>query len=588
MTSHKFDPTMFFRRSDAVAALAAGAELFSLLKRSIELPPQWAALIRDATGDHRLIRPGGTVDGREAREVLFARTTPVEVEIAHEGVLSSDQYQCRAEALLRIALIPDRSDLVSFQSSVLGSERFATGATIRKFIESCVHGTLAAVAENHEASSLVDGDVAAEASSAVRKALEPALFSAGLTLKAAPSLRFESTALTGVRRAQEASIRSRHEHQARREVQQAIERSQAEHLDHVGGLLSRLNELAAASPEVELVDLIKTFPQTQRGELYEALLPDKPVGSSTRWVVVAAGDELLFYDASSLDRPARRFTLAGSAGSVRSVQFVQDGSDEGALLIGAAQGIYRMPLSAVEPDLTLAVPVAPSVRGGFNSAIMVGSRVYGSHSELGLWVWDTAGPATGRALFESMTRDAKAVRGVCALADHLYCAIDDRLIRWPVDGGDDRPEIIFTGSRARISAVCPSSLGLFAGNSDGDILHWPDDRPGEPQRIHGGSHRPAESLALVSSGGIHRLFFTDTSIYAHARVPGDSFTCRFEAGGQTLRRVDVADDLIVATTDLRDRLLCWAPNRPQRTIAQVGVSALTQRSVQDVCLVPRT
>ena len=94
-----------------------------------------------------------------------------------------------------------------------------------------------------------------------------------------------------------------------------------------------------------------------------------------------------------------------------------------------------MPLAAVEPDLTLAVPVAPSVRGGFNSAIMVGSRVYGSHSELGLWVWDTAGPATGRALFESMTRNAKVVRGVCAFAGHLYCGVDDRVIRWPVDGG---------------------------------------------------------------------------------------------------------------------------------------------------------
>lgn len=587
MTGQKFDPTSFLNRSDAVAALVAGEELFSLLKRSIELPPQWAALVRDTTGDHRLIRPGGTVEGRDVREVLFARTTPVEVEIVRDGVISKDRFQCRAEVVLRVALMPDRSELLSFQTSVLGSERFATAATLRTHIESSVRAALTAFADDHDAGSLVDGDLAAEASSAVRKALEPAMFSAGLTLEAAPRLRFVSAGLADVRHTREASIRSKHEHRARREVQQAIERSQAEHLDHVGGLLSRLNALAADSPELELVDLIKTFPQAQRGELYEALLPDKPLGSSTRWLVVAAGDELLFYDPSSLDRPARRFTLAGCAGSVRSVRWVQDGSDGGALLIGASQGIYRMPISAVEPDLTLAVPVAPNVRGGFNSAIMVGSRVYGSHSELGLWVWDTAGPATGRALFESMTRDAKAVRGVCSFAGHLYCGIDDRVIRWPVDGDDDRPELFFAGSPARISAICPSSLGLFAGNSEGDILRWSDDRPGEPERIHGGSHRPAESVALVSSGGIHRLFFADTSIYAHARVPGDSFTCRYEAGGQTLRRLNVADDLIVATTDLRDRLLCWAPNRPERTIAQVGVSALTQRTVQDVCLVPK-
>ena len=67
---------------------------------------------------------------------------------------------------------------------------------------------------------------------------------------------------------------------------------------------------------------------------------------------------------------------------------------------------------------------------------------------------------------------------------------------------------------------------------------------------------------------------------------GDSFTCRYEAGGQTLRRVEVAEDVIVATNDLRDRIICWHPNEPARPYANVGVAQMTGRSVQDVCLLP--
>jgi hypothetical protein len=186
-----------------------------------------------------------------------------------------------------------------------------------------------------------------------------------------------------------------------------------------------------------------------------------------------------------------------------------------------------------------------------------------------------------------MTREAKAVRGVEFFEGDLYASIDDRIIRWPADATEDCPSNVYTGSRSTITALCPTPAGLYAGNSDGDVLHWATGRDTAPDTLHSGSSRAVESLWLLYSHGVRRLVFTDTSLQVHARVLGDSFSCRYEAGGQTLRRVEVAPDMIVATNDLRDRLICWSPGQPAKPTTTIGVARICGHSMQDVCLVPK-
>ena len=158
---------------------------------------------------------------------------------------------------------------------------------------------------------------------------------------------------------------------------------------------------------------------------------------------------------------------------MRSIQTARDADSDTVLLLGAATGIYRWPIDGAQPDLTLLVDGARSVRGGFNAATLVGGRVFASHSELGLCEWNLGEPTAVKRRFESMTREAKAVRAVQFLDGDLYCAIDDRVIRWPADDTSDRPTHIYTGSATTITALCPTSSGVFAGNGEGDILHWP-------------------------------------------------------------------------------------------------------------------
>jgi len=617
MIAAKFDPEPFFQRTDNVALHVPASELFGFLKRSLDLPIQWAALISRTTGDHEVVRPGGSVSSDDAQAVMFVRVTPVDVSFVAENLASRDGFACKAEVKTRLAIIPERGEMLSFQQHLLGSRRVAQAEGLASYLQPSLHAGLAKLAAEQDAAALVDARTSDAVSTALADAVEPACFAAGLVLERRPTARFESSALRQVQQVQQTANARRAEHEAARQLDEALQKARTEHVDQLASLLTRLNELAAASPDVKLPDLLRTFSEGQRGQLYEALFATEEPTTRTQWLVVAAAEELLFFDPQALDSPSRRLKIDGEAGAARSVQMgtlpqeiplpsrgegrVGGESEEsehptltpthslegrGSLLVGAATGVYLWPIDLSTPEVTFLVSGASRIRGGFNAAVLAGDRLFATHSELGIHEWDLGEPTSGKPRFASMTAGAKAVRDVEFFDGDLYCSIDDRIIRWPVDDATDRPRHIYTGSDSLITALCPTADGLFAGNSDGDILQWPGGRDTEPEVLCRGQKRAAESIWLLSSHGVRRLIFTDTSHRVHAKVLGDSFECNYEAGGQTLRRVEVAPDLIVATTELRDRLICWKPGNPEKPFATVALASLTGRSVQDVCLVP--
>ncbi len=586
MISGKFDPESFFQRTDNVALHVPASELFGLLKRSLDLPIQWAALISRTTGDHEVVRPGGSVSSDEAQAVMFVRVTPVDVSFVAENLNSRDGFACKAEVKTRLAIIPERGEMLSFQQHLLGSRRVAQAEGLASYLQPSLHAGLATLAAEQDAAALVDARTNDAISTGLADAVEPACFAAGLVLERRPTARFDSSALRQVQQVQETAAARRAEHEAAQQLDEALQKARTEHVDQLASLLTRLNELAAASPDVKLPDLLRTFSERQRGQLYEALFAAEEPTTRTRWLVVAAAEELLFFDPQVLDSPSRRLKIDGDAGWARSVRCATVPDRGAVLLVGAATGVYLWPIDRSTPEATFLVSDALRIRGGFNAAVLVGDRLLATHSELGIHEWDLGEPTSGKQRFASMTAGAKAVRDVESFDGRLYCSIDDRIIGWRGGDPSDRPAHIYTGSASLITALCPTADGLFAGNSDGDILHWPGGRDTAPEVLCRGQKRAAESLWLLDSHGVRRLIFTDTSHRVHAKVLGDSFECNYEAGGQTLRRVDVAPDLLVATTELRDRLICWKPGNPEKPFATIALASLTGRNVQDVCLVP--
>lgn len=596
MLSAKFDPQRFFQDRDNVALRVAAGEVFSLLKRTLDLPASWAALVRLTSGAIEVVRAGRAIESRDADDVMFVRVTPIDVSLTVDDLTSKEGYACRAEVGLRLRLVVERGDLVAFQESVLGSRRVVQCKRLVEHLTATVREGLSNFAAGQDAAVLMDARGAGPAATTITQAIEALCFASGLVLDAAPTVRFDSDSFRRVHQAEQRATVRRAEHEAARQVDDALHKARAEHLEQLGSTLTRLRELAAQSPQTPLPDLIRTFSEKQRGELYEALFASEKPASRTKWIVVVAAEELLFFDPADLTAPARRFRIDGPAGQARSVrQATLDGTK--VLLVGASTGVYIWPIDASTPSETLLVPGAPRVRGGFNAAAVVEDRIVATHSELGIGQWPVGcvlGTHPGavrpkdvpyKSLFPTMTQSAKAVRDVEAFGDRLYCSIDDRIIAWSGGSESAQPANIFTGSRTSITALCPTDAGLYAGNSDGDVLCWSTGNDTEPELIHRGARRAAESIWVVESHGVRRLLFTDTSPQVHAKVLGDSFVCHYEAGGQTLRRVEVTDDLIAATNDLRDRLILWSPARPNRPSAILPIGAMTGRSVQDVALI---
>lgn len=576
-----------FRDASAVATLVPASEVFTFLTRSVDLPADWAALVAGEQGGQRVYPSGAVIEKSDADEILFVRTTPVDLTWSEDGVVSKDEYRCRATVTLRVSLIPDRGELVSFRTNVLGSMRGIDAAGLVRYLQPTLQPVLVRLAAEREAAALVDGGDRAAWIEAVREALQPVCFAAGLLPADLIAVRFDSPTLQQVRRVREQAAQRRAEHETQRQLEQAIETAQQDHLDHLGEMLGRLKQYAGDSPDADLPELMRTFSPRERGELYEALFAAESVQPSTRWIVVAAGAALYFFDPQSPAEPLRTFPITGDIGAVRSVQVARLGDGDLRLLVGASHGVYEYDLDGAEPRAVFRADPQAAVRGGVNAAALAGDRVWASHSELGLLCWQRAQPDWAVPVFEDQTRGAHAVRNVQFCNGRIYCSIDDRAVAASADNVSATPER-FEGSGSVLTALAIGSGGVYAGNADGQILHWPVERADAPDVLHAGSRRPAESVIELVSGGVGRLFFTDTSLAVSARVLGDTYVCRYEAGGQTLRRVEVAPDLLVATNDTRDRLICWSPSQPGQPAAVVAVSRICRHSVQDVCLVPLT
>lgn len=343
MSGSKFDPQLFFQRAENIALYVPASEVFSLMKRSLDLPGAWAALVTGQAGDDTVIPTGASMDGTDVEDILFIRITANDITLEFDGLRSHDGFDFRADVQLRVRVIPERSELVSFRNSVQASKRVIQVKDVANYFEPVVRSSISTFVADHDATHLDNENSRSTLAKLLHEALDHLCFSAGLTLDHQPVILLESSSLRQVQQVESDTARRHAEHQASQSLRTALKHAQHEHLDHLSGLLTRLNELADDSPDVELPELIRTFSENQRGELYQALFATDTTEQHTQWIVVAAGDEMIFFDPDKLDTPAHRVTINGSAGAVRSVQVFRDEHHQSILLLGAATGVYRLP-----------------------------------------------------------------------------------------------------------------------------------------------------------------------------------------------------------------------------------------------------
>lgn len=559
------------------------SEHFGLLTRSLELPSDWLALVTRAEGDRVVHAPGSEVPGDEVADMLLVRSTPWALTFDDLKGTSVDHYQCTAKVTLRVSVIPERGELRSFRNVVVASSRAVSRSDLAQYFGPHVATGLAGAAEGRGVGVLIDPNNRATLAAELAEGLKGSAFAAGMKVDGAISVVFDSPVYRQVSRSRAETERRREEFAAQRRIELAAEEARRQHADHLTELLAKLRDQADRTPDVDLVQLFKTFSDVDRGELYTALFATRDERMATQSIVVGSGDRLLFFAPATLDAPTRTLPLPDTIGAVRSVQVHVDASNEQRLFVGASKGVHELAANGDGEVITYAASHDGEIRGGVNSVALAGDRIWATHSELGLLCWQRGIDALPTSVLSERTKGAQAVRGVRFVDGDIYFAIDTTVCKLRADDPDSAP-VAFNGSGSLITAICPTGDGLYCGNAEGEILFWTDETESQPEILHSGRRRSAESVVVQDLGGVRRLFFTDTSLAVFARVIGDTIVCRYEASGQTLRRVETAPDLIVATNEVRDRLICWRPGATDVPYGVITVGRMTGHSIQDVCL----
>lgn len=588
MANPKFDFRQFASSADTVAAAVPADQVFGLLTRSIELPATWAALAAGEHGHDAVIEAGGRVGADGVRDVLFFRATPLTLRFQEQELTSSDAYLCDATVTVSVAIVAERADLLSMRNAVMGSRRALRLGDLEQYLRWPVRQTLIAFAEKHTADDLADGASLEAFRAALTDALGRVCFASGLALQGDARVSFTSAGLARTRAEAERAAIAGELHETREQLQAAFASARDKHLSHLHGVLGQIEQIAGRATGVKVADLVRTFTEQDRAQIYETLWHLLPPRERTRWLVAAVGNELLFYDPSGDERPVRRVALPEPAGMLRSITFVRDEINGPLLLVGAHRGVHVIAPDADAPVMSyLFDESVGELRGGVNGAALTRERVFCTHSEVGLVSWLRKNPNDMQRLLTPLTEGAKVVRHVRVHDGQLWFSADDNVVCVPLDHVDaDERAVLRSVGRSFVSSLQIASTGVYAGTDDGRVLFWREGDTGRPEQIATGRDEPVESVECRLLGGVDRVVFTDSSDGIKSRILGDTFQCLYEGAHTPVRRCEVAEDLLAGVSGNRDKIFCWLPHTPAAPSAVLHVSRLTGRTVQDIALIP--
>ncbi len=583
MLTPVFDLERLAKAVHEVARLVPADRLFARFARSLTIPQGWAALVVREGLDPLFVESGRRCDSDSVRDVLFVRTSPVECTVERDDLQSVDGFVCRGTIRVRVRILPEPVELGCFRRTFLNGADSIAVAGLQRHLASQLEQVLADLAAGTPASRLIATLDRTLVEKTVADRLGAICLAGGLCVEGPAFVQFASPEWVEHCR-HEADLTRRQRHvEARTQIQQALASAQKQHLDHLVGLLERMRSAGDVDSRASLRDLIATFSEAERGQMYAALWQLVPQAPTTRSVAVVSGQELLLFEPGELSKPARRFRIDHALGPLRSVTCDARSREAGLLMIGAAGGVHLMETDSGRVAASLAYPEAgEAVRGGVNRAAMSDEEVFASHSELGLAAWPPAG-GPGRVLLREVTASADTVRAVQVAAGRLWFA-GDRTVWCASLGGDEARS--YTGSPSTVTALAVTADAIYAGNLDGQVLTWEVGEPDSARVLRSGVSSPVESIDVVEAGEIPRLVVADRTQALSTLVLGDSHVCLYHGGSRIIRRAAAAPDLFVAMNDNRDQLIAWNPRDTSGPVQTVIIPHLTGSTIQDVALIP--
>lgn len=572
---------------DLVALRITSGELGGLFSKKLVVPYNSAALVRHEDGETSLSSAGRTIGGRF--EALLAKTGEIHLDMEFDGLRSADGWRVRGRASVAVQI--DTRTIESF----LDFERFSGGtfrkADLKAYLKDRVRAGLSELASSRQARELHRKDLLGEIERAVGGRLRPHLVGTGVLFDRVLSGGFASEEYEQ----QIARARSRDREQQERQRrlkeiatflnrEESIQKLLAE-IDDPRLKLHVYRELIQTNPEQgeeDLVNLDEAAVRKVHGVMQRLLLGS---GASLQEIMmeratgacVALGSKVVEIP---LDRPGEWKGHEIGEG-IRSVRAARIGERD-LLLIGGKRTCILFDPENGERRL-FPLPEIKQPRGGINSVDAFGDRLYATHSEFGLAMWDLQNPGRpGELIHRDLTRGQRTTRGVRVIQDKLLFATGASVYFLDLTSPESRPERYPT-SHGAVTSTTLAGRTLFAATEEGVILSWELGKPDYPEVVLR-TRSPVTAIRVVKGHrGITHLFycFNDTSV--RARVIGQTLETAYEALGSTFTTFDATSDGVLACGHRTRRVYLWQPGNPRRPERTLDLSAASPHEIMDVC-----
>jgi len=569
------DPTL-------VAAVLSGERWpRSSLLSETPIPDAWMGLLAKPDGRRRFVPAGESPRAQSGDRLLLVRNRPITVPLRIEQARAACGGDVSVECELLVRWEARESELAALLRRI--SEMEPPRLTLARLAELVFEGggeaALRELVRRYPAAELVHGDLREPVTGLLCERLKRFAFESGLLTERVAALRCTSRSLAE-KEALERETESRlNRIRARERVEQAAATAARRRLDEMRGLIEKLRDAAAADSGCRWHDLLGVLSPAERGRLLENLWRITPDRHRTTAIVAVAGLECLWLDPRQPGQVTGRRTLPADLGGLRSARFSEP---RDWLLIGGATGVWALNSRDGEIVRRFSVPLPATPQTGFNAAAIAGERLIATHSQLGCWSWPLSSSGEPRCLLEPRSGRPRAIRGAAALSDgRVVFAADDRVLVW--DGSESPPREL-TAVGEVIHALDVLDGELFLGTENGRLLRLRVSQPEDcwvPYRAPG----VLESVRVRRWDDLVEVVIPAGALGVLAVFEQENVVSRLVESAVPVRCVWAADDLIVALSELRDRLIVLGPESPDRTGQVVPLARPLGRPIQDVCLV---
>jgi hypothetical protein len=567
------DPTVVALRIDGAAWPRA------LLSGTV-IPHGWMGLVQRRDGTRRLVPASEDPRPGDDDQVLLVRYRAITVPLMAEDERASCGNLVSGACELLVRWEAREDDLAALSRALLSEAELTLDDLAKAVADAGGRTALREFIRATPAARLVRDDLRASLLEVLRKQLKRFLFDSGLVLERVAKLDLDSESLAAREALDRATARRVERIRAREKIEAASLAATKRRLGDLTGVLEKL-KAAADDDQTQWHELLPALSPGERGRLLENLwriTPDRHVAAA---IAVVAGNDCLWLDPADPEQLGRRIALGAELGGLRSVGF---SPPKRWLLVGAASGVWAIDADSGETRARFAVPDVEPPRTGFNAAVIVGNRLYATHSQLGCWSWSLEDPADARPILEPSEGVPKRIRAVVAADDGcLLFAADDCVHSYEPESG----ELSVLGCGTDV-IHCMAALGgkLFVGTGDAklfrvDIKH-PDDWwlvQRMPTTIESVRARRWDDLIelVVPAGprGVSGIFDTEGVVISLLE------------SATPIRRAWACDDLVVGLNQLRDRLVVMNANLPDRVGREARIARLTGQPIQDACIVLR-